>query len=149
MNLTKRPSLGKELVHVPFRIKDQKIYVTYYQDGVQAGFPSPADDFKEMPLSLDETYLQDPEATYFIKVVGHSMHPTLQIGDLLIVKSNLPFDDGNLGIVSINHTDFTVKRLDAKAHRLIADNKNFPPIKMNEEDTIICLGVVKHLLRDL
>ncbi|MCY3997998.1 MAG: S24 family peptidase [Flavobacteriaceae bacterium] len=149
MKIKKRPPLGKELISMPFRIEDQKIYVKYYQEGVQAGFPSAADDFQEMPLSLDEKYLKDPKATYLIRVVGHSMHPTLHKNDILIVKSNLSFRDGAIGIVSVNHTDFTVKRLDEKGHRLMADNKNFSPINIKKEDTIICLGVVKHLIRDL
>jgi len=149
MKMPHLPKFSKELINLPFRKENQKIYVRYYQDGVQAGFPSPAEDFKEIPLSLDEKYLQDPEATYLIKVAGNSMYPTLQIGDILIVKSNLSFDDQSIGIVSVNHTEFTVKRMDKKNNHLIADNKSFSPIKIKQEDIVICLGVVKHLIRDL
>lgn len=149
MKIINLPKFSKELINLPFRIEEQKVYVKYYEEGVQAGFPSPAEDFKEIPLSLDEKYLQNPEATYLIKVAGNSMYPTLQIGDILIVKSDKSFTDNAIGIVSVNHTDFTVKRFDKTTKTLIADNEEFPNIPIQEDDTLICLGVVKQLIRDL
>ena len=77
------------------------------------------------------------------------MYPTLQIGDILIVKSDQEFGDSDIGIVSVNQTDFTVKRFDKIKKKLLADNSEFPNIELNEEDTLICLGVVKQLIRDL
>ena len=149
MKIINLPKFSKELLNLPFRIDNNKVFVKYYDEGVQAGFPSPADDFKEIPLSLDERYLQNPEATFLIKVVGDSMYPTLQIGDLLIVKSDKEFGDNDIGIVSVNQTDFTVKRFDKTKKVLIADNKEFSNIGIEEDDTLICLGVVKHLIRDM
>ncbi|MEL4306912.1 LexA family protein [Joostella sp. CR20] len=149
MKIINLPKFSKELINLPFRIEDQKVYVKYYEEGVQAGFPSPAEDFKEVPLSLDEKYLQNPEATYLIKVVGNSMFPTLQIGDILIVKSDKPLIDDSIAIVSVNHTDFTVKRFDKNSKTLIADNEEFQNMPIQEDDTLICLGIVKHLIRDL
>jgi DNA polymerase V len=141
--------LDAELQHIPFKIKGNKIVVNYYDGGVQAGFPSPADDFKEHQLSLDEKYLNNPNATFIVKVVGDSMYPTLQVGDVLIVKSDLEFTNDKIGIISVNNTDFTVKRFDKKNNQLVADNKNFPNIKIKKDDTLLCLGIVQHLIRDL
>ena len=93
--------------------------------------------------------MYNPQATYLIKVAGSSMYPTLHIGDILIVRSDRSFTDGVIGIVSVNHTDFTVKRFDEKTKTLISDNEDHPNIKIQEEDTLICLGVVNHLIRDL
>ena len=149
MKIIKVPKFGNELVNLPFRVEDPQVLVKYYEQGVHAGFPSPADDFKEQKLSLDEKYLYKPCSTFLIKVVGNSMHPTLQVGDVLIVKSDIEFRDNLIGIVSVNNTDFTVKRLDKARNTLIADNKGFPNIPIGQEDTIICLGVVRHLIRDL
>ena len=143
------PKLSKELVNLPFRIQENKVYVRYYQDGVQAGFPSPAEDFKEMPLSLDEKYLKDPDGTYIIRVAGDSMFPTLHVGDILIVKSNKEIRNRDIAIVSVNRTDFTVKRFDKENQILIADNKEHQNIKIGDDDVLISLGVVKHLIRDL
>ena len=136
------------MINLPFRVDDNKVSVNYFEEGVQAGFPSPAKDFKEIPLSLDEKYLWDPEATFLIKVAGNSMYPTLQIEDILIVKSDQEFRNEAIGIVSVNQTDFIVKRFDKIKKRLIADNEEFSNIPIQEDDTLICLGVVKHLIRD-
>jgi len=149
MNILKQPKLNKELVNLPFKVKDKKLYVNYFEEGVQAGFPSPAQDFEETPLSLDEKYLQHPESTYLIKVVGDSMHPTLQMGDILIIKSDVGVQNEDIAIVSVNQTDFTVKRIDKTNNQLIADNPDFPNLNLQEDDTLICLGVVKQLIRDL
>lgn len=149
MKILKLPKFSKELINLPFRVEGKKVYVNYYDEGVQAGFPSPAEDFKEIPLSLDEKYLQNPEATFLIKVAGDSMYPTLHVGDILIVKSDQEFRDNDIGIVSVNQTDFTVKRFDKIQKRLIADNKEFSNITLEEEDTLLCLGIVKQLIRDL
>jgi DNA polymerase V len=149
MKIITTPKLSKELVNLPFRIEGDSVYVKYYEQGVQAGFPSPADDFKEIPLSLDEKYLQNPESTYLIKVVGNSMMPTLYVGDILIVKAHVELKHNDIAIVSINNTDYTVKRFDHDNKLLIADNKEYLPISVKEDDTLICLGIVKHLIRDL
>lgn len=149
MKIINPPKFGSELVNLPYRIEGDKVYVKYYEQGVQAGFPSPAEDFKEVPLSLDERYLQNPEATYLVKVAGDSMMPTLQVGDILVVKANLELKHNDIAIVSFNNTDYTVKRFDAKKKLLVADNKDYLPITVKEEDTLICLGIVKHLIRDL
>lgn len=149
MKIVNLPKFSDELVNLPFRTKENKVFVKYYEQGVQAGFPSPAEDFKEVPLSLDEKYLQDPESTYLIRVVGNSMYPTLMVNDILIVKAGKPLNDGDIAIVSVNQTDFTVKRFDSDSKTLVADNEEFPNIKVGVDDTLICLGIVKQLIRDL
>ena len=148
MKILKLPKFGKELQNVAFK-KQGNSFVTYYEEGVQAGFPSPAQDFTEHKLSLDERYLNNPDATFLIKVIGDSMYPTLQVGDILIVKSDKEFTDGKIGIISVNNTDFTVKRYDKSKEILIADNKDFPNIKIEKEDTLLCLGVVVNLIREI
>ena len=149
MKIIKIPKLNSELQKILYKKEGKKKLVAYYDDGVQAGFPSPAEDFKEQKLSLDEKYITNPDATFLIRVVGNSMYPTLQVNDVLIVKSDVDFTDNKIGIISVNNTDFTVKRYDKDKQVLIADNKNFDNIKINKEDTLLCLGVVVHLIRDL
>ena len=149
MRIVKFPKLSSELESIPFKATDNKHFVTFYDGGVQAGFPSPAEDFKEHQLSLDEKYLNNPDATFIIKVVGNSMYPTLQVDDILIVRSDLELTDNKIGIISVNHTDFTVKRFDKENNVLIADNPDFENIKIQEDDVLLCLGVVQHVIRDL
>jgi len=148
MKVIKIPKLNDELISLSYKVANDKHYVNFYEDGVQAGFPSPAEDFKENQLSLDERYLSNPDATFLIKVVGNSMYPTLQVDDILIVRSDMELTDDKIGIISVNNTDFTVKRFDKKNNVLIADNPDFENIKIQQEDTLLCLGVVKHIIRD-
>ncbi len=149
MKIIQIPKLGNELQNLPFKQTKNKHFVNFYQDGVQAGFPSPAEDFKENALSLDEHYLNNPDATFIIKVVGNSMYPTLQPDDILIVRSDIELTDNKIGIISVNNTDFTVKRFDKKKNMLIADNPKFNNITIQQDDTLLCLGVVQHVIRDL
>jgi DNA polymerase V len=147
MKIIKIPKLGNELEILQYE-SNEKIYANYF-GGVQAGFPSPAEDFVNKKLSLDEKYISNPNNTFIIKVRGNSMHPTLQIGDVLIVKSDLDLKDGKIGIVSINNNDYTVKRYSKRKNTFVADNSEYPNIEVLEEDTILCLGVVKHIIRDI
>lgn len=149
MKIKYTPKVSSEIKILPFKINDGKIYVKQFKSAVQAGFPSPADDFYEVPISLDERFLTNPESTYIVEVNGDSMYPTLCQNDLLIVKSNLKIEDNQIGIVSVNNTDFTVKRIDLTNKKIRADNKNIPEIKIEEEDTLLFLGVCKHLIRDI
>ncbi|CAL2077308.1 DNA polymerase V protein UmuD [Tenacibaculum sp. 190524A02b] len=149
MKIINLPKFSSEIEIVSFQVNGEEIKVNYFPDGVQAGFPSPADDFKEEKLSLDKKYLTNPDATYIVKVKGNSMFPTLEISDLLIVKSDLRMEDNDIVIVSVNNTEFTVKRFDKSNNILLADNPEFSNIEIQEEDTLICLGVVKNLIRDI
>jgi len=149
MKIVKVPQFSSEIENLPFRVSDQGIYVKYFESGVQAGFPSPADDFKEQKLSLDEKYLSKPNSTYIVRVKGDSMYPTLHVGDILVVRTDVNLDDNKIGIISLNNTEFTVKRFDKKKEMLIADNVDFNNIEIKEEDTLMCLGVVMQLIREI
>ena len=138
MKIIYAPKLGEELEEIPFNPSSEKLTAPYYQEGIQAGFPSPAEDFLEQRISLDEKYLSDYEATYLIRVVGESMYPTLQKGDILIVKANEELKHNQIVIVSVNNTDYTVKRYDMINKLLISDN-----------DILICKGVVKQIIREI
>ncbi len=148
MKLIKAPRLNEELELIPFSNDTEKRYVNYF-GGVQAGFPSPAEDFLGKKISLDEKYITKPNSTYIIKIRGNSMHPTLQNGDIVIVRSDKELQDNDIAIVSINNSDYTVKRFDKKNSQFIPDNLKFKAIEVGEEDVVICLGIVKHLIRDL
>jgi len=148
MKLIKIPQFGSELEQIPITPAITKQYANYF-GGVHAGFPSPAEDFVERKLSLDEHYIENPNHTFLLRVRGDSMSPTLQVGDILIVKSNLDLKDNKIAIISINNTDYTVKRYSKRKNRFVADNPAYPHIEIKEEDTILCLGIVKNLIRDI
>ncbi|SMC81544.1 LexA family protein [Moheibacter sediminis] len=147
--MKKKFSLDDELEFIPFKTEGNKIYVNYYRDEIQAGFPSPADDFIEQKLSLDERYLSHPDSTYLVRVKGNSMSPTLLEKDILIVRSDVDLTQNKIAIVSINKAAFTVKRIDINKKQLIPDNQSFSKIPIGENDTLRYLGVVIAVFRDL
>ena len=149
MMIHKTTQTSNEVALLQANLEANKVLVNYYIQGVHAGFPSPADDFKELALSLDERFLQDPQATFLVKVVGDSMEPTLHKGDILVVKANVALTDRDIVVVSVNQTDFIVKRFNKAKNLLVADNKKYRPIKLGTDDAVTCLGVVKHVIRDL
>lgn len=78
---------------------------------VPAGFPSPAADFAEEHLSLDEHLIEHQEATFFVRVAGHSMTGFgIHDGDLLVVDRSLAPADRSV-VIAVVDGDFTVKQL--------------------------------------
>ena len=78
---------------------------------VVAGFPSPAEQYLEPPLDLNELLVRRPAATYFVRVEGDSMSGAgIHDGDLLVVDRSLCPADGDVIIASVDG-DFTVKTL--------------------------------------
>ncbi len=78
---------------------------------VPAGFPSPAADYYEGRLSLDEHLIEHREATFFIRVAGHSMTGFgIHDGDLLVVDRSLDPADRSV-VIAVIDGEFTVKQL--------------------------------------
>nr|WP_176110417.1 translesion error-prone DNA polymerase V autoproteolytic subunit [Izhakiella australiensis] len=82
-----------------------------YADRCQAGFPSPAGDYVESELDLNEYCIQRPSATFFVRAIGQSMTDFgLYSGDLMIVDKSERPQHGDIVIAEIDG-EFTVKRL--------------------------------------
>ena len=78
---------------------------------VPAGFPSPAQDYTEGRLSLDEHLIAHPEATFFVRVAGNSMVGFgIHNGDLLVVDRSLEASDRSI-VVAVVDGEFTIKQL--------------------------------------
>ena len=117
---------------------------------VAAGFPSPADDYLERSLDLNERLIKNPAATFLVRVSGDSMiNAGIHSGDMLLVDKSLDADDGNIVIAVVNG-EFTLKRFSRKRGypELLAENPDFPPIRFVEGDELYIWGVVKHVIKD-
>ncbi|MCD2453603.1 translesion error-prone DNA polymerase V autoproteolytic subunit [Methylicorpusculum oleiharenae] len=118
---------------------------------VAAGFPSPADDYVEKTLDLNELLVQKPAATFFVRAEGESMlgagiHPN----DILVVDRSLEPVPGRIVICALNG-ELTVKRLERKNEhwQLKAENPNYPDIVIFDTLELVIWGVVTtviHLL---
>ena len=111
---------------------------------VVAGFPSPAEQYLEPPLDLNELLVKRPAATFFVRVQGDSMTGVgIHDGDLLVVDRSLRPADGDIIIACVDG-DFTVKtyRRDKSSVRLEPANPDFPVIQIKPGHQLDYFGKV-------
>jgi DNA polymerase V len=114
---------------------------------VQAGFPSPADDYMDRALDLNEHLIRHPAATFYCRVSGESMQGVgIFEGDLLVVDRALKPVQGDV-VLAVIDGELTCKILDIKGRRLLASNENYPPIVIREDAEFSIEGVVLHSIR--
>lgn len=117
-----------------------------------AGFPSPAEQYAEPPLDLNELLVRRPAATYFVRVSGDSMSGAgISDGDLLVVDRSLTPADGDVVIACVDG-DFTVKTLrfgkgarkmgEGMEVRLVAANPKYPDIVLKPGQELDYFGKV-------
>lgn len=133
--------IGHAIIHTRYRIP-------LYASRVPAGFPSPAQDYIERSLDLNELCIQRPAATYFVRVEGDSMiEAGIWPDDILVVDRSITAEHGDVVIAQVQ-SEFTVKELWTKPQiQLIARNKLYAPITINEESELILFGVVTSVVR--
>ena len=147
----------------PIRIPESKIenifdYINginyklpLYSSSVQAGFPSPADDYLEEKLDLNKYLIKHPSATFFVKVTGDSMIKAgIHSGDILIVDRSIEPKNNKIVIAAIDG-ELTVKRLSYKpdGNYLQPENDNYSPIKIDEHNDLTIWGVVTNVLHSV
>jgi DNA polymerase V len=118
---------------------------------VEAGFPSPADDYMEGSLDLNEHVVKHPSATYFVRASGDSMTGAgIFDGDLLVVDRSLEPIHGRVVIAEVDG-QLTVKRLFKLQGRFLlqSENASYPPIELQEGNEVVVWGVVTHALHNL
>jgi DNA polymerase V len=111
---------------------------------VKAGFPSPAEDYIEDRLDLNEHLIKHPNATFFVRVSGESMlNAGIQDGDTLVVDKSLDARDGDIVVAALDG-EFTVKRLVYRNSRpwLIPCNPEYADIELTDDIETVIWGVV-------
>ena len=119
------------------------------EEGISAGFPSPADDFKEIRISLDKELVKNKEATFYARVDGDSMIGAgLEDGDLLVIDRSLNPENGRIAVCLIDG-DFTVKRIKKEKNKLflVPENKKYKKIEIKEENELIIWGIVEYVIK--
>lgn len=122
--------------------------IPLYLTTIQAGFPSPAEDFVEKKLDLNEHLVPHPSATFFVRVTGNSMsEANIHSGDVLIVDRSLQPENGVIAVVLLNG-EFTVKRLSLKQGKvfLVPENARFSPIEVPSESDFQIWGIVTYII---
>ena len=120
-----------------------------YSSRVQAGMPSPADDYIEDRIDLHDHMIEKPRDTFGVRVIGDSMKDDGMLeGDLILVDRSIEPRHGMIIVAALNG-DVTVKRLFRRNGevRLIPENNAYKPIPVNEDDEFVIWGAVTGLIR--
>ena len=121
-----------------------KLELPFFDVGISAGFPSPADDFVELTIDLNKLLIKNKDTTFFAKVKGHSMkNAGICDGDLLVIDKSLEPQNNRIAVCQIDG-EFTVKRIKIEKDIvwLIAENDDYAPIKVTPENDFIIWGIV-------
>lgn len=131
-------------------IKNPPFHIPLFLESISAGFPSPAQDYIEQTLDLNELCIKQPAATFFVRVEGDSMieagiHPN----DILIVDRSIQAEQGDIVIASV-HGEFTVKELQLRPQiKLIPRNCRYSSISISEDTELIIFGVVTFVVKKM
>ena len=132
-------------------VSPSHIEIPLFSGKVAAGFPSPADDYIEKTLDLNDLLIQKPAATFFVRAEGESMlgagiHPN----DILVVDRSIEPVVGKVVICALNG-ELTVKRLKSIGSEIVlgAENPTYADITVQEEIDFMIWGVVTNVIHSL
>jgi len=119
----------------------------------QAGFPSPAADYVEDTLDLNDLLVTNPPATFFVRCTGESLIDIgILPGDILAVNRALTVADGSIVVAGVDGSLY-VKRFRKGKGRvaLVSENKvcaaSYPPLYFDECQEHVVWGVVTGVVR--
>ncbi len=121
------------------------------ENGISAGFPSPADDFLDLSIDLNKEFVKNPSTTFYGRVKGDSMiNAGLSNGDLLIIDKSLEPVNHKIAVCFIDG-EFTVKRIkiDKDVVWLVAENEKYQPIKVTAENDFLIWGIVTTVIKNV
>jgi len=122
-----------------------------YENAVQCGFPSPADDFLDLDINLNDYLVKHKSATFCVKVNGSSMNGVgIHSGDVLIVDRAESVKNNSI-VLAVIDNEFTVKSIKKNAGKLYLNpaNDNYKPIEITEDMNFHIWGVVTFVIHAL
>lgn len=125
--------------------------LAFADDGIRAGFPSPAQDYISESIDLNRALVAHPSATFYARVIGDSMSEEgIEEDDLLVIDRSLSPENGDLAVCCLNG-EFTLKRLDISSGgarlRLMPSNRRYRPIEVTADDSFIVWGIVTYTIK--
>ena len=119
------------------------------QEGIHAGFPSPANDYMTQAIDLNRELVRHPAATFYGRVVGDSMiEAGVEEGDILVIDKSLDAQDGDMAVCFVDG-EFTLKYL--RVHdggiSLVPANEKYPVIEIREGTDFKMWGVVTYVIK--
>jgi DNA polymerase V len=121
-----------------------------FADHIEAGFPSPAQDYVDQCMDLNEMCIRHPATAFFVRVKGDSMvEGGILDGDILIVEGSFEPRHGDIVAACIDDS-LTVKRLELYPEpRLVPMNRAYQPISISPENETNIVGVVTNIIHPL
>lgn len=123
--------------------------VPFLDDGLFAGFPSPAEDHNLEAIDLTSELVKHPNTTFLARVVGDSMiDADIYEGDIIIVDRSLEFNHNDVAVCFING-EFNIKYIEKTAEGelyLVSANPKYPRMKVEPEDHFTLWGVVTYVI---
>jgi len=123
--------------------------IPFFNSAIQAGFPSPADDYMAAPIDLNRELVPHPLSTFLGRVQGDSMVDAgIFNGDLLVIDKSLRPKNGDVAVCFLDG-EFTIKfiKILKKGIQLVPANRDFPTIDITPENDFVIWGVVTYSIR--
>ncbi len=121
----------------------------YAEEGIKAGFPSPAQDYMDIAIDLNKELIKHPSSTFYGRVKGDSMRDEgIEDGDVLVIDKSLEFQNDDLAVCFVDG-EFNVKRVrveDNKAY-LISANPDYPIIEVTPDNEFQIWGIVTYTIK--
>jgi len=140
-------------LHIYSADTDTILPLPFADEGIRAGFPSPAQDYITKSIDLNKELIQNKETTFYARVEGDSMVGAgIYDGDYVVIDKSLEASDGDY-IAAYVDGEFTLKQFKRdvkhKCAWLIPYNPEFKPIKVTAENNFMVWGVVTNIIRRL
>jgi len=128
-----------------------ELELEYADAGIQAGFPSPAQDYSGETIDLNRDLIMHPASTFYGRVAGDSMSDEgITEGDILVIDKSIEPEDGDLAVCCLDG-DFTLKRIkfDRRQQKLflMPSNRHYRPIEVTPENEFMVWGVVIYTIK--
>jgi DNA polymerase V len=130
---------------------ENQLELPYIASGIKAGFPSPAADFDESKISLDNVLVKNREATFYAKASGSSMIGAgINDGDILVIDRSIEPQNNKVAVCFIDG-EFTIKRIQVEKEciYLMPENPKFNPIKVTDDNQLIIWGIVTYVIKKI
>ena len=128
---------------------DTDLNLPFVENGISAGFPSPALDFVDVSIDLNKHLIKHASATFYGRVKGDSLkNAGIENGDLLVIDRSLEPINGKIAVCYIDG-EFTAKRIQINKHEIwsIPENDNYKPIRVTEDNNFLIWGIVTFVIK--
>lgn len=123
--------------------------IQFFDTAIQAGFPSPAEDYMATPIDLNRELISHPSSTFMGRVRGDSMRDAgIFTGDIVIIDKSLRPKSGDIAVCFIDG-EFTIKyiKIESSSVLLVPANPDYPTITVGADNDFMIWGVVTYSIR--